>query len=185
MGELNILISLIAAEGSGMCSPGGARTGHLYMETLHLSGFRQHPKLCWMLLALFLQKHSLWASPLVPGAAAAAAWDTQGGEELKSRHEVGNRTGMQKYQDAGKLHRCCCTWRFFLSISHFFFSMKCNYANEGALIIIHLQHPWRLLGARGSSPAGSSRDPLAGRAQGGTAPPGEPVLLGIWMNKNH
>lgn len=56
--------------------------------------------------------------------------------------------------------------------------MKCNYANEGALIIIHLQHPWRLLGARGSG------DLLAGRAQGGTAPPGEPVLLGIWMNKN-
>lgn len=56
--------------------------------------------------------------------------------------------------------------------------MKCNYANEGALIIIHLQHPWLLLGARGSSPAGSSRDPLAGRAQGGTAPQGN---LCFWV----
>lgn len=32
----------------------------------------------------------------------------------------------------------------------FLYFTKCNYANEGALIIIHLQQPWLLLGARGS-----------------------------------
>lgn len=61
--------------------------------------------------------------------------------------------------------------------------MKCNYANEGALIKIHLQPPWGLLGARGSNPAGSSRICWQGGHRG-TAPPGEPVLLDIWMNKN-
>lgn len=72
MGELNILISLIAAEGSGMCSPQESH-GHLYTARLHLSGFRQHPKLCWVLLALFLQETFTLSIIPVPRAGGAAA----------------------------------------------------------------------------------------------------------------
>lgn len=106
----------------------------------------------------FCRKRLLWASSLVPRAAGAAAWDTRGGEELKKP------TWGQKLQQDKEKSGCLEMTSLLLHLEgfleyfppFFFALMRCNYANEVALIITHLQHPWRLLGARGSSPAGSS-----------------------------
>lgn len=179
MGELNILISLIAAEGSGMCSPGGARTGTCTWKRSIFQDLGNIPNSAGCFWHCFCRnthsEHHHWR----PGQLLLL---------LPGTHKVEKTRGRKPHWDA-EISGCREITSLLLHLEVFleyfpFFFMKCNYANEGALIIIHLQHPWRLLGARGSSPAGSSRDPLAGRAQGGTAPPGEPVLLGIWMNKN-
>lgn len=141
-----------------MCSPPprGAHTATRTWKLLHLSGFTQHPKLCWVLLALFLQE--TFTLSIIPSSGSCCLGHTRCRRAQKATR---GQKPQQNKEKSGCLEMASLLLLhlegFLEYFPLFFFSlMKCNYANEVALIIPHLQHPWRLLGARGSSPAGSS-----------------------------
>lgn len=144
-------------KGAG-CAP--SRSSHR-----HLSIFRDWdniPNSAGCFWHCFCRKHSLWASSLCPGQRELLLGHTRWRRAQKPTRggKVHQDEEISGYWEITSITSLLLHLEVFLEYFPFFFLvMKCNYANEGALIIIHLQPCWQLWGSAGREGTGGHCTP--------------------------